>query len=69
MTEYFCNGYHCDECGTIVPVMKREVSTMAEITNPSNQLGLVVGCPICGRNRTLTYQEMLALPVKWILKE
>jgi len=68
-TEYFCNGYYCDGCGSLVRVMKREVSTMAEITNPSRQLGLVVGCPECGKNRILTYEEMLALPEKWILQE
>jgi hypothetical protein len=68
MPEYFCNGYYC-ECGTLVGVMKREVSTMAEITNPSGQIGLAMPCPKCGRERRLTYEEMLALPEKWILKE
>jgi hypothetical protein len=69
MTEYFCNGYYCDGCGTLVGVMKREISTMCEVTNSSGQVGIVMGCPKCGKNRALTYEEMLALPEKWILQE
>jgi len=69
MTEYFCNGYYCDGCGTLVGVMKREISTMCEVTNSSGQVGIVMGCPKCGKNRALIYEEMLALPEKWILQE
>jgi hypothetical protein len=68
MTEYFCNGYFCDGCGTLLRVMKREVSTMCEITNPSGQAAALMTCP-CGKSRLLTFEEILALPEKWILKE
>jgi hypothetical protein len=69
MAEYFCNGYHCEKCGTLVGVMHREVSTMAELTNVHGQVGAVKECLHCGQSRWLTYEEILALPVKWIQQE
>ena len=69
MTEYFCNAYHCEKCGTLVGVMHREVSTMADLTNVQGQMGVLMGCQKCGQNRWLTHEEMLALPVKWIQQE
>lgn len=62
------NGYYC-ECGALVrEEMKPEVSTMAEVINPSGQAGARMTCP-CGRSRLVTYEEILAPPEKWILQE
>ena len=69
MAEYFCNGYYC-ECGKLVPVMHREVSTMADPgDNPHHQLGALIQCPHCSGTRWITHEAMLALPEKWIQQE
>jgi len=66
MTEYLCNGYHCERCGTKVRVMRLDTSKPVEV--PADGAAMST-CPQCGAIRLLTYEEILALPLKWTSQE
>jgi hypothetical protein len=62
LTEYLCNGYHCEKCGELVRVMKLDTSKPAEA--PSEGMAMST-CPKCKATRLLTYEQILALPLRW----
>jgi len=66
MTEFICNGYHCEQCGTRVRVMKLDSSKTVEVPSSGNA---VSACPKCGAIRLLSFEEILALPLKWTSQE
>jgi endogenous inhibitor of DNA gyrase (YacG/DUF329 family) len=65
MTEYLCNGYNCEECGTRLKVSSHDKSLPMR-PDPEPGYVAVVKCPQCGKSRSLNWKEIMALPLIWI---